>query len=43
MDTLIAVQRWLYGGMADGMRSTTDLTDLPTLIAAAFLFGVVHA
>jgi ABC-type nickel/cobalt efflux system permease component RcnA len=43
METLIAVQRWLYGGMADGMRSTTDLTGLPTLIATAFLFGIVHA
>ena len=43
MDYLIAVQRWLYGGMAEGMRSATDLTGLPTLVAAAFLFGIVHA
>lgn len=31
MDTLIAVLRWLYGSMAEGMRATTDLTGLPTL------------
>lgn len=43
MDWLIAIQRWLYGGMAEGMRGTVDLSGLPTLMAAAFLFGVVHA
>jgi ABC-type nickel/cobalt efflux system permease component RcnA len=43
MDWLVAIQRWLYGGMAEGMRSTVDLTGLPALMAAAFLFGIVHA
>lgn len=43
MDRLIAVQRWLYGGMAEGMNSTADLNGLPALVALAFLFGVVHA
>ena len=43
MDWLIAVQRWLYGGMAESMRSADDLTGLPTLVALAFLFGIVHA
>jgi hypothetical protein len=43
VDWLIAIQRWLYGGMADGMRSTVDPSGLPTLMAAAFLFGIVHA
>jgi ABC-type nickel/cobalt efflux system permease component RcnA len=43
METLISVQRWLYGGIGEGMRSTTDLTGLPALMAAAFLFGIVHA
>jgi nickel/cobalt exporter len=43
IDWLIAIQRWLYGGMAEGMRSTVDVTGLPTLMAAAFLFGIVHA
>lgn len=42
MDWLIAVQRWLYGGMAESMREASDLR-LPTLMALAFLFGVVHA
>ena len=43
VDWLIAIQRWLYGGMAEGMRSTADLSGLPMLMAAAFLFGIVHA
>ena len=43
MDRLIEVQRWLYGGMAEGLYSTTDLRALPSLIALAFLFGVIHA
>jgi nickel/cobalt exporter len=43
MDWLIAIQRWLYGGMAEGMRATVDLSGLPTLMGAAFLFGIVHA
>ena len=43
MDWLISIQRWLYGGMAEGMRSTTDVSSFVTLIGAAFLFGIVHA
>lgn len=43
MDWLIAVQRWLYGGMAESMREAPNLSGLPTLMAVAFLFGVVHA
>ena len=43
MDWLIAIQRWLYGGIAEGMRLATDLTGLPALMAVAFLFGIVHA
>jgi ABC-type nickel/cobalt efflux system permease component RcnA len=37
------VQRWLYGGMAESMRSAEDLAGVPTLVALAFLFGIVHA
>src|SRR5262249_48398602 len=33
----------LYGGMAENMRAATDLSGLPTLLAVAFLFGMVHA
>ena len=40
---LIWLQRWLYGGMADSMRSAVDITALPPLMAGAFLFGMVHA
>lgn len=43
MDWLIVIQRWLYGGMADGMRSAADTTSLMALVASAFLFGMVHA
>jgi nickel/cobalt transporter (NicO) family protein len=43
MDWLIAIQRWLYGGMAESMRSATGMTGLATLMSLAFLFGVVHA
>ena len=40
MDWLIQLQGWLYGGMAEGMRTTTDFADVPTLMAGAFLFGI---
>lgn len=43
MDWLIAIQRWLYGGMAESMRSASDLSGLPALMSLAFLFGIVHA
>lgn len=43
MDWLIAIQRWLYGGFAEQMRSATDWTVLPGLISLAFVFGMVHA
>jgi ABC-type nickel/cobalt efflux system permease component RcnA len=43
MDRLIAAQTWLYGGMAEQMRSATGAAGLPALVAVAFLFGVVHA
>jgi ABC-type nickel/cobalt efflux system permease component RcnA len=43
MDWLVAVQGWLYGGMAENMRMASDLRDLPILVAIAFLFGMVHA
>ena len=43
MNWLIEIQRWLYGGMSDGMKSTVDVSGLPALMGAAFLFGMVHA
>jgi ABC-type nickel/cobalt efflux system permease component RcnA len=43
MDWLISIQRWLYGGMAEGVRSASDIASLATLIGAAFIFGMVHA
>ena len=43
VDWLIAAQRWLYGGMAESMRSASDVHGLPTLIAIAFVFGTMHA
>ena len=43
MDWLIAAQRWLYGGMAETMRSAADLNGLPYLMVMAFVFGMIHA
>jgi nickel/cobalt transporter (NicO) family protein len=43
MDWLIAAQRWLYSGMAESMRSATDWSELPALMAVAFVFGIIHA
>lgn len=42
MHWLIESQRWLYGGMWDGMKAA-DVSDLPTFMGAAFMFGMVHA
>jgi nickel/cobalt transporter (NicO) family protein len=43
VDWLIAAQRWLYGGMAETMRSASDVNGLPYLMAMAFVFGIIHA
>ena len=43
IDGRLVDRSWLYGGMAEGMRSTADLSGLPKLMAAAFLFGNVHS
>jgi nickel/cobalt transporter (NicO) family protein len=40
---LIDIQRWLYGGISEGMQSTVDVSGLPVLMAGAFVFGMVHA
>jgi nickel/cobalt transporter (NicO) family protein len=42
-DWLINVQRWLYGGMTHGIKTADDVSGLPALMAAAFVFGMVHA
>ena len=43
VDWLIAAQRWLYGGLAETMRSASDLNSLPYLMVMAFVFGMIHA
>jgi nickel/cobalt transporter (NicO) family protein len=43
MDWLIALQRWLYGGMSDGVKSAADLPGVLSLISIGFVFGLVHA
>lgn len=43
MEHLIALQRWLYGGMAESVKATADVHALPALVVLAFFFGVVHA
>jgi nickel/cobalt transporter (NicO) family protein len=40
---LVDVQHWLYGGMWRELKATTDLASLPAFMAAAFVFGMVHA
>lgn len=43
MDILIRVQRSLYLGMADSLRSVEDLPTLALVLISATLFGAVHA
>jgi nickel/cobalt transporter (NicO) family protein len=43
MDWLIAAQGWLYGGLAETMRSASDLNSLAYLMVMAFVFGIIHA
>jgi nickel/cobalt transporter (NicO) family protein len=45
METLIAIQRWLYGGMADGLGDVAGGSPSAILaaMAAAILFGSIHA
>lgn len=45
MQTLVSIQHWLYGGMADGLGAVVagDPTAVLFAMAAAILFGAVHA
>jgi nickel/cobalt transporter (NicO) family protein len=45
MDSLVAIQHWLYGGMANGLGEVAggDLGAIFAAMAAAVLFGAVHA
>lgn len=43
MSWLIDLQGWLYGGMAEGLKSAHDVAALPALLASAVLFGALHA
>ena len=43
MSTLIDLQRWLYGGMADGMKAAHDPASLHLLLILSVLFGALHA
>ena len=43
IDSLIEVQKWLYGGMTGGVKSVTDLPGLVAMMSAGFVFGCVHA
>ncbi len=43
MKWFIEMQRWLYGGMSDGIRSANGMSGLSALIGGAFIFGMVHA
>ena len=45
MQTLVSIQHWLYGGMADGLGAVVAGNPSAILLAmaAAILFGAVHA
>jgi nickel/cobalt exporter len=45
MNSLVAIQHWLYGGMASGLGDVAggDLWAVFVAMAAAILFGAVHA
>jgi ABC-type nickel/cobalt efflux system permease component RcnA len=45
MQTLVSIQHWLYGGMADGLGAVVGGNPRAVLfaMAAAILFGAVHA
>ena len=45
MQTLVSIQHWLYGGMADGLGAVVGGNPSAILLAmaAAILFGAVHA
>ena len=45
MQTLLSIQHWLYGGMADGLGAVVggDPSAILLAMAAAILFGAVHA
>jgi nickel/cobalt exporter len=45
MENIVAIQRWLYGGMASGLGDVAggDTYAIVAAMAAAVLFGAVHA
>ena len=45
MEKLVAIQHWLYGGMASGLGDVAggDMHAIVAAMAAAVLFGAVHA
>jgi nickel/cobalt exporter len=45
MENIVALQRWLYGGMASGLGDVAggDTYAIVAAMAAAVLFGAVHA
>ncbi len=43
MQWLVEVQKWLYSGFAEALRSAESSSAMLSFMAAAFLFGVVHA
>ena len=43
MSRLIELQHWLYGGMAEGLKSAGHMSALPALLASAVPFGALHA
>lgn len=40
---LIATQKWLYGGMTEGLKAASGAPDFALMMGTAFLFGGMHA
>jgi nickel/cobalt exporter len=43
METLVEIQRWLYGGLAGSMVAARDPISLHLLLVSALGFGALHA
>jgi nickel/cobalt exporter len=43
IENLVSVQRWLYQGLASGMKGAGGPDSLLALLALAFVFGAIHA
>lgn len=43
IDELVAIQKYLYGGMTGSMKDAAHLPDFAAIMGTGFLFGCIHA